>query len=244
LDQRAGAPTTFLESVGRRKASRFGFDFFLFLEGVLMKSLRFCLVTTAAMAIAAAGSLASATSLVDGGFENPITFDGPPFIGFWEGFNNGGANTGDATTTMPRTGLQSLELNLVDANGFAGAFQDVAGLVAGGEVTFGGWHKSLGESGGQEIRIEYRDSVNDVEISRTANFTPIVGTEWEEFSLTDIVPAGADTARAVYAIQSFGAGVSQQVFVDDTYFQVPEPASIALLGCAGLAIATLRRRRS
>ena len=199
-----------------------------------MKYLKYCLIAAVAISIAAAGSLASAQNLLaNPGFEDPVTTDGPPFQGFWEAFTGAGAFS-DATTAMPRTGLQSLEMTLAEAGSFAGAFQEVGGLTAGDIVTFSGWHKSLLEAGGTEIRLEYRDTVNDAEVSRTPNFTPAPGSDWEEFALTDTVPAGADAARAVYAIQSFGAGVPQQVFLDDTSFAiVPEPASIALLGCAG-----------
>lgn len=210
-----------------------------------MKFLKFSLIAVAVTAIALTGSLASANLLTNAGFEDPITFDGPPFVGFWEGFNNGGLNTSDATTTMPRTDLQSLELNLGDANGFAGAFQDVPNLVAGTPATFSGWHKSLLEPGGIEIRIEWFDSDGNG-FGSTPNLTPMPGSTYEMFSLTADVPAGADTARATYAIQSFGAQPGQQVFVDDTSFegtQIPEPASIALMGLAGLALASMRRRK-
>lgn len=57
------------------------------------------------------------------------------------------------------------------------------------------------------------------------------------------MPEGADTARAVYAIQSFGGVSDQQVFVDDVSF-VPEPSPHALIGSAGVALAILGRRRS
>jgi len=115
----------------------------------------------------------------------------------------------------------------------------VPGLTPGDNVEFSGWHLSLLDSGGIEIRIEWRDSVNDVEITRTPNLTPTPGAQYEPFSLPAVVPAGADTARVVYAIQSFGAGPNQLVRVDDLSF-VPEPASLALLSLGGLAM--LRRR--
>ncbi len=171
--------------------------------------------------------------------------DGPPFVGSWEGFTSGAAATSSNSTTMPRNGAQSLELT-IDAtlNQFAGVFQDVPGLIAGQEGTFSGWHKQVnGDSGGIEIRIEWRDSVGDVEISRTPNLIPSPAADYEEFSLTAMVPAGADTARVVYAIQSFGGALNQQVFVDDTSLTtIPEPASIALFGIAGMTLLTRRRR--
>ena len=199
----------------------------------------------AATAVAAIGSTALANEFANPGFEDPVTDDGPPFVGFWETFSldgdqGAGGDVSRNSTLMPRTGLQSLEVGIFGvANSFAGTFQDVDGLAGGDLVTYSGWHKSLGDAGGIEIRVEWRDSINDVEISRTPNFVPTPGTEYEEFSYDLIVPAGADTARAVYAIQSFGGVINQQVFVDDMSF-IPAPGSLALLGLGGLAV---RRRR-
>lgn len=188
--------------------------------------------------------------LVDAGFEGTITADGPPFVGLWEGFTGGGGATSDFTTLMPRSDQQQLELNIPtpDANNFAGAFQDVPvpAAFAGAQWWYSGWHKSLLGPNGSEIRVEWRDSVNDVEISRTPNLAPMIGSAYEEFILSDTVPAGADTARVVYAIQSFGANPGQQVLVDDVNFNVaglvPEPTTMCLATFAGLAMFGMRRR--
>ncbi len=198
----------------------------------------------AAALVAAMCSTASANLFANPGFEDPITSDGPPFVGSWEAFsgdgnNDTGVDVARVSTAMPRTGAQSLEL-AIDAtlNTFAGVFQDVPNLAAGDDVTYAGWHKLTGDAGGIELRIEWRDSINDVEISRTPNFAPTPGSSYEMFELTGTVPAGADTARVVYAIQSFGGAATQQVFIDDVSF-IPEPASLSLLALSALL---LRRR--
>ncbi len=200
-----------------------------------------------AVVLTAIASTASANLIVNGGFEDPVTYDGPPFVGSWEGFSGSASAGAGNSAAMPRTGAQALDVAIFgEANTFAGVFQDVDGLIAGQTTLFSGWHLSLGDVGGIEIRIEWRDSVTDTEIARTANLTPIIGNSYEEFSLSAIVPTGADTARVVYVLQSFGAGPNQQVFVDDVSFVVdalvPEPTTLGLIGLGGLMLFRLRRR--
>ena len=186
-------------------------------------------------------------AVVNPGFEDPITFDGPPFVGFWEGFNGGGATAGNSSL-MARTGSQSLRLSIGNTiNTFAGAFQDLSGLASGTEYVFGGWHATSSNplDVGVELRIEWRNAGG--EVSRTPNMTPIPGAAFAPFSLTATVPVGADVARIVYAIQSFSTAPSGNgvVFVDDISFTVvPEPGTVILFGLGGLALVAMRRRRA
>ncbi len=203
-----------------------------------------------ATALALAASTASANLLSNPGFEDPVTSDGPPFVGSWEAFSGDGdqvtgPDVARNSTLMPRNGLESLELGIFELdNTFAGVFQDVDGLTAGQSAIWSGWHLLIGDGGGIEIRIEWRDSVADVEISRTATLTPTPGGTYEPFSLTAMVPVGADTARVVYAIQSFGGASDQLVYVDDTSFAIvtPEPTTLGLLSLAGLMLIGFKRR--
>ncbi len=211
-----------------------------------MKALRLLLLATGCLLTVTTSSFA-ANLVVNSGFEDPITFDGPPFVGSWEGFNGGGASAGNSIL-FPRNGLQSLGLSIFQTpNTFAGAFQDIPGLAPGTEYTFAGWHATTSNplDLGVEIRIEWRNSVSNAEVTRTPNLTPIPNAAYSPFSLTASVPVGADTARIVYAVQSFstsplGAGT---VYLDDVSLTlVPEPSSMALLALGGAAL-LLRRRQ-
>ena len=208
-----------------------------------------CFVAAALMMVGLTVSQASAQNLLaNPGFEDPITFDGPPFIGSWEGFQGGDAPvTAQASnsTDSPRTGAQSLKLVIGGSvNNFAGAFQDV--LVSPGQtLTFSGFHRAQGAFlVVNEVRFEWRNSVSNTEVGRTANFSPAPGAAYGPFSISGLVPANADTARIVYAIQSFTGDPAHTgtLYIDDVNASVPEPTSLALLGAG--ALLAIRRRRA
>ena len=134
-----------------------------------MRSIQLALRTgalAAAVAFVGFGASASAQNLLaNGGFEDPVTQDGPPFVGFWEAFNGGaGAGAGNSADS-PRTGALSLNMNIqgVD-NTFAGAFQDVPGLVPGTPVEFSAWYRTPSSplDVGFESRIEWRNAGGEV----------------------------------------------------------------------------------
>ena len=211
-----------------------------------MKRLSF-LVAIVLVVGASAAPRALANALANPGFEQPVTTDGPPFVGSWEAFNGGAGTLSANSNNVPRSGVGHLILAINNTdNTFAGVFQDVPNLTPGTPVVFSGWNMTTTSPLGltPEVRIEWRNSAGNTEVSRTPNLNPTPGAQYTPFTLASVVPAGADTARVVYAIQTFGPEPSNSgtVFVDDTSF-VPEPATPLLLAVAGLAFG-LRRRRS
>jgi hypothetical protein len=181
------------------------------------------ILTAVALVLAVATqSPAHANLFANPGFEDPVTYDGPPFVGSWEAFNAGAGSGAGNAAEMPRNGALHLRLVIegVD-NSFAGVFQDVP-VVAGQMMVFSGWHMtpSAPLDLGVEMRIEWRNSGSNTEVGRTPNLTvPPVGI-YSQFSLSGTVPAGADLARVVYAVQTFGPEPTNNgvVFVDDVFF--------------------------
>ena len=207
-----------------------------------MKRLAICLCALAMLG----ANRAAANLFVDPSFENQITHDGPPFVGLWEGFSGGAGAEAINGTVMPRTGTLHLALSIFGVNdSYAGAFQEVA-VTSGTNYTFSGWHKTPSNplDLGVEARIEWRNAGSNSEISRTPNLTTAPTSDYSQFMLSGVAPAGADLARVVYAIQTFGGEPTNTgtVFVDDVSFVIPEPASVGLAAIAGIALLATRRR--
>jgi hypothetical protein len=134
-----------------------------------------------------------------------------------------------------------LTLRITDRdNVFAGVFQDVP-VTGGTEYVFSGWHMSLSApfDAGIEMRIEWLDATV-AEIERTPSLMVPPPTSYAAVSLSGLAPAGAEFARLVYYVQTFGPEPTNTgtVFVDDMFFgAVPEPTSMGLLALAGLVFA-------
>src|SRR5687768_14241423 len=199
------------------------------------------------VAVLVASNAPAQNLLVNPSFEDPITMDGPPFVGFWEGFSGNAAATASNSSASPRTGAMNLDLTITNTDTtFAGVFQDVPNLVPGMPTTFSGFHRTPTSPTafglGIEYRIEWRNSVTNTEVGRTPNSsTPVPTDAYAPFSLAAVVPANADTARVVYAIQTFGGEPNPTntgtVFLDDlSFIAIPEPSALALAGLGALGL--------
>ena len=192
---------------------------------------------SALVGLALSASQASANLLANPGFESPITMDGAPFVGFWESFNGGAGSSAVISTVMPRTGAQHLDGTISNVNNtFAGVFQDVEGLVPGQTGVWSVWQKRTTPLDlDVEMRIEWRKVGQAAEVARTPNFVPTadITEQYKKFSIAGVVPAGADTARVVWAIQTFSGGAGNTGlecnFLDATDgWQLPIPRRITL----------------
>jgi hypothetical protein len=185
-----------------------------------------------------------ATVFTDSGFEDAASFvDDGSGDGKWNPFAGGG--TSAIVTDSPRNGASHAQLTMLGANQFAGFFQDID-VNAGDSIVLDLWHFAVNnDPTAIEIRIEWRDSVGDAEVARTANSTPSPGAAYENFSIAHTAPAGADLARVVYAAQSFGGSPTAQVNIDDFTVSgstVPEPSGAVLLSLGALGFFARRKR--
>jgi hypothetical protein len=214
---------------------------------------------SAAFILGLAATSASAVSLGENllgnaGFEEPIVYE-PPADGNWLGFF--GPTDGPfpklfsgSTNEFARSGDRSLLLRILDLSGsFVGAVQQVSGLTPGLTATYSGYVAGFSQGGsidpGVEFRIEWIDSATGQEISRTPSAAPTPGEAWEMFTVSGVVPEGADTANVVAVIQSFtGPAAVNVTYVDDTSFTVvPLPGALVLMLGALVPLGAFKRKR-
>ena len=214
-------------------------------------------IATLALAMTC-GAASGQNMLNNPGFEDDLGFDFSNVFN-WNGFFGGPAGTFleafNTTGTAPRSGARALELTIQgDANfpttgfdAFTGHVQQIPGIAEGEEYNLSIWSRSNGNvTNAAELRIEWFDAA-DNNIGSTGNleFQNLLTSDYQQFSIGGIAPAGATRANAVIAVQSFlndGNIADISIAGDDAEFVlVPAPASAALLGLGGL-VASRRRR--
>lgn len=206
----------------------------------MMKKLVMLMLVLCPFALAAENALANA--LANPGFETDPTGTTP---GDWAKFDSGFGGLSVHSTAMPRSGTGHMDLSVTGENLFAGVFQDLGIVInPGDKVTFTGWNKSLVDpfNGTRELKIEWHGAPQ----FRVDSLGPIIGTEYEPFSIEDVAPAGTTGVTVTYALSSFfpGAGPAQ-VFLDDfdvSIMRIPEPSTVLLGGLALMGMVCGRRR--
>jgi hypothetical protein len=216
------------------------------------------ILASAVTALGLAAATASAGLLANPGFEAfvsgspdassgdvPMNSGGP-----WAGWNNWVSPfSGYYTDDVAHTGTQA---GKTFSGPNAGIYQNVS-VTAGQQYTASAYF--LNRSGVDalngiqtvDIRITFFDGANGtgnnlgIFVAPTAISAGTPVDTWTPLSVTAIAPLGAQSAQvmAFFNNPEFGGGA---LYVDDMdLVAVPEPASLAALGVAGML---LRRRRS
>lgn len=186
------------------------------------------------LTVFSANHASAANLLVDGGFESNS-------LDPWEIFGTGPTTI---ETSNPYSGTKHLQLSMSNANAidnFSGLFQEIA-VTAGQTYTFSGYGLATSSTGVNafEYRFEWLDA-GGTEIARQQNKINL-DSSYNLFSLTDVAPTGAASAKIVAAIQSFDGDPDTIASLDNlSVNQIPEPSCAILLGL-GLSAFILRRR--
>jgi hypothetical protein len=211
-----------------------------------MKKQLACMLTLC-MALAAGVSQAEPGNP---GFETVPPVGGSP-MGDWNTFSGGPGAASLQATLMPHSGTGHMDLQVGGANAFAGVYQRLVSTVNPGDiVTLTGYHKSLVDpfNATRELKLEWQPATGQPGIPQLRVDTLEIPTEYTQFSLQGVAPAGTVGLVVTYAISSFGAGQGEaNVYLDDMNVSIeriiPEPTS-AMLGLLGLVgMAGLVRRR-
>ena len=216
-----------------------------------MKKLIVCLIV-----LAFAAAPASANMVVDGGFEFGDTGEGGYDIypngtvkGAWTFKGNAASGTVLTYDSVDQTvyGMHFPEGNeacVVSENGYAGyIYQSISGFTIGQTyvISLAGMTFFTSNTLGGDVEV-YNPATSSNDL--TWNFDTVYGgydTSTDEeflYSATQFVASGTDLTLYIHSSQLHGG---QFVIVDDVSItEVPEPATMCLLGLGGLL---LRRKR-
>lgn len=147
-------------------------------------------------------------------------------------------------TWAAQTGSHGMSLQWwVGANG--GFYQDIFVSYTPGDLyTFSAWYQDDAASVTTSTylaKIEWFDISNIMLTSDVLGLSPLLNNTWQELSVSSVAPVSAHYARVV--VQGLGMVSGETLKIDNaSFYLVPEPSSIALLGLGLGALLIFRRR--
>lgn len=215
---------------------------------------------SAALVMGILAHSAQATELLENnGFESALAAPEMSLEGNFSPFagSAGGPAPGFPTTDTinPNACTSHLVASILgEDNAFAGIQQTFSDFVEGETYTYSLFARADGALGiNAEFRIEWlqADGATFVggQFDNNVDITGALGLSnaYQQFSQSDVAPAGAAFGRAVFAVQSFGGGDNNgTVFVDDVSVDglqaIPEPASAGVIALCLAGFVSRRRR--
>ena len=171
--------------------------------------------------------------------------------------NNGGAGTmADLWTSAEddpgvedwaaRAGSWGMAVAHWNGTGTGNFYQDNIAVSENTDYVYTMWAKRDGSAwvGTYNMTVEWYGGANLLGESTLDITAGITDTEWNQFSLDATSMAGSDNACVMIEFVDVGTDWTNGCgkFDDASFAEVPEPATMALLGLGGLAL--LRRKRS
>jgi hypothetical protein len=192
----------------------------------------FCITLAAAIAACMGSGALAQTPVGNPGFEDLLQYDVPPALGSWTAFFGGAPVLAADNSGLPRNGASALYLSIFEdgtqlGNSFCGVQQPIGGIQPGVSYTLSHWARSARNvNNGVEFRIEWKDAVGGFIGNQFGLNTPIqdsLTSEYQQFTLTAVAPAGAVSCNLVFAVQSFTfdplmPAFDTAVYIDDVEF--------------------------